>query len=167
MDGKTIWELAMDAFNETGIEIYPPATKNGECKNPYVVLKTEGSTQIPGYSSEYHYYSFLCYVPQNQYSELEKLKSKVKKVLSDKINGPVFRAGALYIQFRSDCLHIRTIDIKWMVTLPYKNIELVAVESDECGELYLLIIARDGLRVILDESAVSFTAEAKRQVLEE
>ena len=32
MDGKTIWELAMDAFNETGIEIYPPATKNGECK---------------------------------------------------------------------------------------------------------------------------------------
>ena len=90
-----------------------------------------------------------------------------EKVLSDKINGPVFRAGALYIQFRSDCLHIRTIDIKWMVTLPYKNIELVAVESDECGELYLLIIARDGLRVILDESAVSFTAEAKRQVLEE
>ena len=85
MDGKTIWELAMDAFNETGIEIYPPATKNGECKNPYVVLKTEGSTQIPGYSSEYHYYSFLCYVPQNQYSELEKLKSKVKKVLSDKM----------------------------------------------------------------------------------
>ena len=90
-----------------------------------------------------------------------------EKVLSDKINGPVFRAGALYIQFRSDCLHIRTVDIKWMVTLPYKNIELVAVESDECGELYLLIIARDGLRVILDESAVSFTAEAKRQVLEE
>ena len=85
MDGKTIWELAMDAFNETDIEIYPPATKNGECKKPYVVLKTEGSTQIPGYSSEYHYYSFLCYVPQNQYSELEKLKSKVKKVLSDKM----------------------------------------------------------------------------------
>ena len=90
-----------------------------------------------------------------------------EKVLSDKINGPVFRAGVLYIQFRSDCLHIRTVDIKWMVTLPYKNIERIAVESDECGELYLLILARDGLRVILDESAVSFTAEAARQVLEE
>ena len=90
-----------------------------------------------------------------------------EKVLSDKINGPVFRAGVLYIQFRSDCLHIRTVDIKWLVTLPYKNLERIAVESDECGELYLLILARDGLRVILDESAVSFTAEAARQVLEE
>lgn len=90
-----------------------------------------------------------------------------EKVISDKINGPVFRAGVLYIQFCSDCLHIRTVDIKWMVTLPYKNIERIAVESDECGELYLLILMQDGLRVILDESAVSFTAEAARQVLEE
>ena len=90
-----------------------------------------------------------------------------EKVLADKINGPVFRAGVLYIQFCSDCLHIRTIDIKWMVPLPYKNLERISLESDESGELYLLIIARDGLRVILDESAVSFTAEAARQVLVE
>ena len=90
-----------------------------------------------------------------------------EKVLSDRINGPVFRAGVLYIQFRSDFLHIRTVDIKWMVTLPYKNLERISLESDESGELYLLILARDGLRVILDESAVSFTAEAARLVLEE
>lgn len=90
-----------------------------------------------------------------------------EEVLSYRTKGQAFRAGILYILFRSDCLHIRTIDIKWMVTLPYKNIERISLESNECGELYLLILMQDGLRVILDESAVSFTAEAARQVLEE
>ena len=91
-----------------------------------------------------------------------------EKAVTDFEGGALlFEADNIYLLFGADSLYIRTINRKYLLTLQYENILRIAVESDECGELYLLILARDGLRVILDESAVSFTDEAARQVLEE
>lgn len=91
-----------------------------------------------------------------------------EKAVTDFEGGALlFEADNIYLLFGADSLYIRTITRKYLLTLQYENILRMALESDECGELYLSISMQDGLRVILDESAVSFTAEAKRQVLEE
>ncbi len=91
-----------------------------------------------------------------------------EKAVTDFEGGALlFEADNIYLLFGADSLYMRTINRKYLLTLQYENILRIAVESDECGELNLSISMQDGLRVILDESAVSFTAEAKRQVLEE
>ena len=91
-----------------------------------------------------------------------------EKAVTDFEGGALlFEADNIYLLFGADSLYMRTINRKYLLTLQYENILRMALESDECGELYLSISMQDGLRVILDESAVSFTAEAKRQVLEE
>ena len=91
-----------------------------------------------------------------------------EKAVTDFEGGALlFEADNIYLLFGADSLYIRTITRKYLLTLQYENILRIAVESDECGVIYLSISMQDGLRVILDESAVSFTAEAKRQVLEE
>ena len=91
-----------------------------------------------------------------------------EKAVTDFEGGALlFEADNIYLLFGADSLYIRTINRKYLLTLQYENILRIAVESDECGVIYLSISMQDGLRVILDESAVSFTAEAKRQVLEE
>ena len=92
-----------------------------------------------------------------------------EKAVTDFEGGALlFEADNIYLLFGADSLYMRTINRKkYLLTLQYENILRMALESDECGELYLSISMQDGLRVILDESAVSFTAEAARQVLEE
>lgn len=91
-----------------------------------------------------------------------------EKAVTDFEGGALlFEADNIYLLFGADSLYMRTINRKYLLTLQYENILRMVLESDECGELYLSISMQDGLRVILDESAVSFTAEAKRQVLEE
>ena len=91
-----------------------------------------------------------------------------EKSVSDFEGGALlFEADFIYLLFGVDSLYIRAVTGKYLLTLQYENILRMALESDESGELYLSISMRDGLRVMLDESAVSFTAEAKRQVLEE
>ena len=91
-----------------------------------------------------------------------------EKSVSDYEGGALlYEADNVYLLFGADSLYIRTITRKYLFTLQYEYILRMALESDECGELYLSISMQDGLSVILDESAVSFTAEAKRQVLEE
>lgn len=78
---KTVWKLIMDKLIESGIEAYPPATKVGECKKPYVVVKQAGSAKILNYSSQRDFYDFYCYVPKNAYSTLTNFEARVKSVL--------------------------------------------------------------------------------------
>lgn len=72
----------IDKLKENGIDAIPPVTKKGVCLSPYVIVKDSGSAPIPGYSSEYHYYDVLCYVPANRYFELAELKRKVKEIMA-------------------------------------------------------------------------------------
>lgn len=80
---KTLWEILSDKLVKNDIEVYPPATKNGECKKPYVVLKQDGQTNISGISSKHGYFMVMLYVPQNQYQELDRFEKKVSDVLND------------------------------------------------------------------------------------
>lgn len=78
---KTVWQIIFDTLKKNGINVYPPATKNGECKSPYVIFKFSGSTQYYSYSTQRDYYDFYLYVPRNAYSELPNFEAEVKKIL--------------------------------------------------------------------------------------
>lgn len=81
----SIWKTIFKGLEEKGIDVYPPGTKQGECKNRYVVVKQNGKAQAGSFSSEFVYYLFLLYVPRNQYSEMEEYEEQVKAVLDNEL----------------------------------------------------------------------------------
>lgn len=81
----SVWEQAFKSLEQAGITVYPPATKIGECREKYVVLKQSGSAQVRSFSSEFVYYQFLLYVPQNKYHELDEYSVSVKEAIEEKL----------------------------------------------------------------------------------
>lgn len=122
MDERTIWERIADALLESGFEVYPPATKVGECKEKYIVVKTAGSSQINGYSSEAHYYNILLYVPQNEYNELDKFKKEVKEAISTKLFPLLMPTGQEQPDYYDDSYKAHMITIQYRNNVRNKNL---------------------------------------------
>lgn len=83
----TVWEIVQHALIDAGIDTYAPAAKTGDCKKPYCVLKDSGSSQIGSFSSEYHFYDLMCYVPRNKYTQLHEFVQQCKEVMK---NAPIY-----------------------------------------------------------------------------
>lgn len=81
VEEKNVWQRTYLALKRGGIDVYPPATKDGQCKNPYVVIKKSGSMQLRTYSTQRDFYDFLIYVPREQYDILSDYEAEVKKIL--------------------------------------------------------------------------------------
>lgn len=81
---ETVWEIVFKELKEH-FDVYPPATKKGECTKRYAVLKKSGTNRVTGLSSKQSYYEVLLYVPRNKYHELEKFKVEVEKVISENL----------------------------------------------------------------------------------
>jgi len=79
---NNIWLTVKKALIDAGIDTYAPQTKQGDCKAPYAVLKLDGGAKAGSFSSEYQYYTILCYVPINQYAKLKPFVNKCKDVMS-------------------------------------------------------------------------------------
>ena len=114
-DAKTVWELISETLQRNDIEVYPPATKHGECKKEYVVVKGDGSSQIGGLSSEVHYYTFMLYVPKNKYNQLEKFKQVVKGIVATDLNPMLMPTGQETPDFYDDTVKAH------MVSITYRN----------------------------------------------
>lgn len=80
-ENKNVWERIVSVLNENGINAYPPATKQGQCKEKYVVVKYAGANQHKTYSTQKNYYEFYLYVPKNNYSILADFEAEVRAVL--------------------------------------------------------------------------------------
>lgn len=93
-DDKTAVEAIILVLKENGIEVYPPATKTGECKNNYVVVKKSGASQIGDLSSEVHYIDVMCYVPWNKYTNLERFKKQVKEIIHNNLYPRLMETGS-------------------------------------------------------------------------
>lgn len=78
---KNVWQTVYLALKQNGIDVYAPATKNGKCKNPYVMFKRSGSVQVQNYSSQRDFYDFYIYVPRDQYDKLTDYEAEVKEIL--------------------------------------------------------------------------------------
>ena len=82
----SVWQIVADILGKyCELPVYPPATHNGECMSPYIVLKKDGGARVPSYSSQFQYYRIMIYVPRNQYSKLDDYQKRVKKVLKENI----------------------------------------------------------------------------------
>ena len=84
---ETVWDIVQKALVDAGIDTYPPATKVGDCKSPYCVLKDAGSSPAGQFSTEYHYYNLLCYVPKDSYKSLRGFVERCKSIMAE---SPIF-----------------------------------------------------------------------------
>lgn len=78
-----IYEIIFDKLSNEGFDIYPPATKVGECTSPYLVLKLGGSSTHSSFSTNIAYYDVLIYTPKNQYSKLNSIILKVRGCMKE------------------------------------------------------------------------------------
>ena len=76
-----MWKKIQQAIESIGVDCYPPATKQGECTSPYVVVKLSGASQISNFSSMTNYIDIMIYVPKSQYTELEEVKKRIEECL--------------------------------------------------------------------------------------
>ena len=81
-ENKNVWELIVSELKKNGINAYPPANKQGQCKEKYVVVKRGGSYRLGTYSSRRDTYEFFLYVPKNDYSILSDFEAEVMAVLA-------------------------------------------------------------------------------------
>lgn len=104
----TIWQEIFKKLKEFNIDVYPPATKHGECTTKYVVVKQDGKAQADIYSSEHSYYQFILYVPQNQYDQLSSYEAEVKKVLDTNLYPLLKPTGSSMPDYYDDTLKAHT-----------------------------------------------------------
>lgn len=79
------WQDIHTHLTKKGYEVYPPGVKVGECTNPYIVVKNDGSYEHANFSTDRDMYAVMCYVPKGQYSKLEPMVTKVKKDMKELI----------------------------------------------------------------------------------
>lgn len=75
------WKDIVSCLTNAGYDVYSPGTKLGECKEKYIVVKMDGSTVHPRFSTDADLYAVMCYVPQMQYSTLDPFVQDVKTAL--------------------------------------------------------------------------------------
>lgn len=112
---ETVWERISETLQSHSIDVYPPATKVGECKKEYVVVKADGSAQIGGFSSQSSYYTFMLYVPKNAYNQLERFKQIVKGVIATDLSPMLMPTGQETPDFYDDTVKAH------MVSITYRN----------------------------------------------
>lgn len=72
-----------EALSAAGIEVRYPGAKQGICTLPYTVVQNFGTYQYADSNRlGYTVIAVHCYVPLNQYPELQKLINRVKAALS-------------------------------------------------------------------------------------
>ena len=72
------WQDIFIHLKNDGFDVYSPGTKVGECVSEYLVVKNDGSSKHPNFSTDVDLYSIMCYVSKEKYSTLEPLIQRVK-----------------------------------------------------------------------------------------
>lgn len=96
----------------SGFDVYMPGVKYGDCKAPYVEVKSYGLVNVPGTSSKSSLYIVMCYVPKKSYSELEKLVEDVKKAMYE-IKPMFIESGIETPSFYDDSIKAHMISIQY------------------------------------------------------
>lgn len=111
---ENIWQAIFLHLTEDGFDVYPPATKTGDCKNNYIVLRNAGGSQIGSLSSTDSFYDLMCYVPKDKYSTLETFFQSVKKSMA-KMKPMIYPTGVETGSYYDEQYKA------FMVSIEYKN----------------------------------------------
>lgn len=77
------WQDIYTHLKKSGFNVYAPGIKTGECTEEYIIVKNDGSSVLPSFSTDDDLYSIMCYVPQQAYSKLEPLVQEVKRTMKE------------------------------------------------------------------------------------
>lgn len=75
------WQDIFLHLKKAGFDVYSPGMKTGECIKEYIVVKNDGATKHPSFSTDNDLYAVMCYVPKENYSRLEPMVQEVKKAM--------------------------------------------------------------------------------------
>lgn len=108
------WQDIFLHLQKSGFDVYSPGIKVGECKSEYIVVKNDGSSRHTSFSTDNDFYSVMCYVPQNRYSDLEPLVQRVKRSMKE-LEPMILPYGSQTASFYDDGYKAH------MVSIEYKN----------------------------------------------
>lgn len=108
------WQDIFEHLTTSGFSVYSPGIKVGECTEKYIVVKNDGSTQLASFSTDEDFYSVMCYVPKQAYSELEPLVQSVKRSMKE-LEPMIIPYGSQTPSYYDDSIKAH------MVSIEYKN----------------------------------------------
>ena len=76
-----MFERIYKHLKANGIDVFSVGQHKGDCLSPYVVVKPLGTTPFYDFSTTDNRYDLLCYVPREQFSQLEPFVVKVKNLM--------------------------------------------------------------------------------------
>lgn len=106
------WMDIYTCLKNHGFDVYSPGQKEGECTEPYVVVKNDGGYNHLNVSSFREQYSVIVCVPKREYSKLEPMVMAVKKAMKDLY--PMIRSyGQMMPSFYDDILKLHNQSIEY------------------------------------------------------
>lgn len=74
-------QIIFDYLEAAGYDVFFPEQHIGECITPYIVVKSDGLAPIAGITTNQCFYAIFCYIPRNQYNELEQFIIDLKTTM--------------------------------------------------------------------------------------
>jgi hypothetical protein len=108
------WQDIFTHLKDEGFNVYSPGIKVGECTSAYLVVKNDGSSKHPSFSTDVDLYAVICYVPKDRYSSLEPLVQRVKNSMRG-LEPMIKPYGSQTPSYYDDSLKAH------MVSIEYKN----------------------------------------------
>lgn len=107
------WKDLFNHLKSKGFDVYSPGSKVGECIEPYVVIKNDGASKLPNFSTNNCLYAVLCYVPRDRYSDLEPYVASVKIAMKEL--EPLFKLydSSDMASFYDDALKAHMINVEY------------------------------------------------------
>lgn len=106
------WQDIHAHLTSKGYIVYAPGTKNGECTEPYIVVKNDGSYKHTNFSTDRDMYAVMVYVPKGQYSKLEPLVQKVKRDMKE-LEPMILQYGQQLPSYYDDTIKAHYISIEY------------------------------------------------------
>lgn len=100
-----IWEEIFRTLKRYHIDVYPPYQKETECVSPYTVVKYDGSAQVQDFSSEFDFYHFMIYVPDNKYHMIQQYEERVRSVIDRELFPTLMRYGSSMPDYHEEEIH--------------------------------------------------------------
>lgn len=111
---SSVWQDIFKALKAGGMNVYSPGIKSGECTEPYIVVKNDGSNAHLSFSTDVDLYAIMCYVPKQEYSKLEPYVQETKKLLKG-LSPKILPYGQQTPSFYDDSVKAH------MISIEYKN----------------------------------------------
>lgn len=113
MENTRYKDLFMHLKNK-GFNVFTPGQHQGECIEPYVVIKDAGTTQFQGFSTTQNLYDIMCYVPANKFTALESFVGSVEESMKELF--PMFKSA----KYRTPSFYEESIK-GYMISTQYVN----------------------------------------------